>query len=396
MDKNQVDYAFQMALLIQKQLAGTLRPDEREALEQWCEADPRNKQFVEEAVGGEGIPAFEKAYFSGNTVDALQRLKQRFPVAKRRGTWQIRKWLPYAAALLVFAILGSIWVGVINQRGEEASHRQLAAIAPGGNRATLTLADGRSVRLSEQQAGIVVGDGISYLDGSKVTATPNDAFDDQSLTFNSITTPKGGTYRITLADGTQVWLNAESVLTYPSRFANDERAVEVAGEAYFAVTKDADRPFKVVSAGQTVEVLGTEFNVSAYPDAAEKQTTLVEGSVVVLPTGRTESPIRIKPGQQVRVGHGDPAVLDVDVAPYTAWKDGYFVFNGTALVAAMQQVGRWYDLEIQYEGNTPNTPFYGKISRQSRLSDVLDILKAAEVKFRLAGQDEGKRILVLH
>ncbi len=392
MDKDPVDYAFHIALLIRKQRDGTLLPDERKKLEHWSEADPRNKQLLDDAMRGDELAVFEAAYFSVNTADALQRVKQRF-AAPKRTIRQVRNWIPYVAALLVFTVLVGLWMGIGDQRGH-AERMDPADVRPGGNRATLTLSDGRTVRLSEEHGGIIVGDDVSYLDGSEISRnvahTP-----DGTATAMSLSTPPGGTYQITLSDGTCVWLNAESTLNYPSRFANDERVVEVRGEAYFAVKGDANWPFKVVSKGQTVEVLGTEFNISAYPDAGDIQTTLVEGRVTVMPTAMPGIPIHVKPGQQVRIGDQESTVMDVDIAPYTAWREGYFVFKGTALMEAMQQLGRWYDVDVTYAGEAPKIPFYGKISRQSRLSEVLDILRAGEVKFRVERQNDRTRILVL-
>src|SRR5690606_27967693 len=198
-------------------------------------------------------------------------------------------------------------------------------------RATLTLADGRTIDLSEAQTGIVVGEDVMYNDGSEVMEHRQDNLSGTqkgSLKTNYfvLSTPKGGTYQVTLPDGSKVWLNAGSTLKYPSRFSDGERIVEMTGEAYFSVIRDEERPFRVTSNGQQVEVLGTEFNVTAYPDDRETKTTLVEGSVrVALTTGRSpvtsRSPITLKPGEQSIVRGANIEKQQVDTDEFTAWKD---------------------------------------------------------------------------
>ncbi|MFC3199139.1 FecR family protein [Parapedobacter deserti] len=315
-----------------------------------------------------------------------------------RKRWYARRDIA-AAAILMVVFLG-VWVFFGDQILDQPTDDQAFAevtdvqdVAPGGNRATLTLADGRTVDLNEAQSGIVVGDGITYLDGTEVLGS--DATERQPTARNlRLTTPEGGTYQVTLSDGTKVWLNAASSLNYPSRFSGGERVVELEGEAYFEVmpvrsganrqsSTSANLPFRVISKGQTVEVLGTQFNVSAYDDEPETKTTLVEGRVRVGVNGQSST---LKPGQQSATKAGNIAISGVDVSRATAWKDGYFNFTDMTLHEVMRQLGRWYGLEIEYEGQIPYIAFYGSIERNNRLSTVMALLESNDLTYRLDGR----------
>lgn len=316
---------------------------------------------------------------------------------------RLRRWLPYAAAVIIALAVTRFFFG------DEISNRQpkivhVGDIAPGGNRATLTLVDGRTIDLSEAQAGIVVGDELVYNDGSAVLANgqqptangqPENGMESQGLSVSrlmSLTTPKGGTYQITLPDGTAVWLNAASTLKYPSHFTDDERVVELEGEAYFDVSEREKAttdgrvlrvPFKVISNGQQVEVLGTQFNISAYPDEPVVRTTLVEGSVQVALVTDHQPPTTLTPGQQAITRGAQLEVRDVDVALFTAWKAGDFRFHGTPLVEVLHQLERWYDVEVDYS-RIPNEKIHGAIRRDKPLSSILETIeKTSGLTFRL-------------
>lgn len=319
------------------------------------------------------------------------RLERDLRAGKTTNIYRIRKWLPYAAAI-IFILSAGLWLF----RGQWTSHKQpstgdqIADVAPGGNKATLTLADGRAINLSKEQSGIVVGDGVTYADGSALLN------EDAPSPTQQLTTPKGGTYQVTLSDGTRVWLNSASTLTYPARFADEERLVEIAGEGYFEVARNHKSPFKVTSKDQTLTVLGTAFNISAYSDETNIKTTLVEGSVRVASASAVSYPDAIlTPGQQSTLSSAGITVEDIDVATFIGWKDGYFLFNGTELHDAMKQLSRWYDVEVVYEGNIPKTPFFGKISRDDTLAEVLEILKEGNVNFRIERQAGGHRLVVM-
>ncbi len=270
------------------------------------------------------------------------------------------------------------------------------AVKPGGNSATLRLANGTLLELDKQASGIVMGESITYENGKSIAAAALDKQGmaaDPSKVVLELATPLGGIYQITLPDGTKVWLNAGSSLKYPMSFAKNERRVSLEGEAFFEVTKDSARPFKVLSKGQEIEVLGTAFNVNAYPDNTAIKTTLVNGKVKLSNDKRYSEAIYLLPGQQsTNTNNGKIQLENVDTAPFTAWKEGLFYFDETPLSDALQQIGRWYNVEVKYKGEVPQTHFYGRIKRSKPLRDVLDVLEEGGLRFELSKSDE-KNIL---
>jgi hypothetical protein len=269
-------------------------------------------------------------------------------------------------------------------------------VNPGGNSATLRLANGTLLELDKQASGIVMGESITYENGKSIAAA---ALDKQAMAADpsklilELATPLGGIYQITLPDGTKVWLNAGSSLKYPMSFAKNERRVRLEGEAFFEVTKDSARPFKVLSKGQEIEVLGTAFNVNAYPDNTAIKTTLVKGKVKLSNNNRYSEAIYLLPGQQsTNTNNGKIQLANVDTAPFTAWREGLFYFDETPLSDALQQIGRWYNVEVKYKGEVPQTHFYGRIKRSKPLRDVLDVLEEGGLRFELSKSDE-KNIL---
>jgi hypothetical protein len=270
------------------------------------------------------------------------------------------------------------------------------AVKPGGNSATLRLANGTLLELDKQASGIVMGESITYENGKSIAAAALDKQGmaaDPSKVVLELATPLGGIYQITLPDGTKVWLNARSSLKYPMSFAKNERRVSLEGEAFFEVTKDSARPFKVLSKGQEIEVLGTAFNVNAYPGNTAIKTTLVKGKVKLSNDKRYSEAIYLLPGQQsTNTNNGKIQLANVDTAPFTAWKEGLFYFDETPLSDALQQIGRWYNVEVKYKGEVPQTHFYGRIKRSKPLRDVLDVLEEGGLRFELSKSDE-KNIL---
>jgi len=269
-------------------------------------------------------------------------------------------------------------------------------VKPGGNSATLRLANGTLLELDKQASGIVMGESITYENGKSIAAAALDKQGmaaDPSKVVLELATPLGGIYQVTLPDGTKVWLNAGSSLKYPMSFAKNERRVSLEGEAFFEVTKDSARPFKVLSKGQEIEVLGTAFNVNAYPDNTAIKTTLVNGKVKLSNDKRYSEAIYLLPGQQsTNTNNGKIQLANVDTAPFTAWKEGLFYFDETPLSDALQQIGRWYNVEVKYKGEVPQTHFYGRIKRSKPLRDVLDVLEEGGLRFELSKSDE-KNIL---
>jgi transmembrane sensor len=265
-------------------------------------------------------------------------------------------------------------------------------IAPGGNHAMLTLSDGSVIKLDDQkngqlfkQAGAMVS---KTKDGEIVYSNSEKG---KAEVFNTIRTPRGGQYQLTLADGTRVWLNAASSIRFPTVFGTMERRVEINGEAYFEVAKNKNKPFRVFSQNQEIEVLGTHFNVNTYEDEGFDKTTLLEGSVKVYRItndGAKKSSEIIKPGEMAIAEKGDEkigisyAITDEAIA----WKNGYFKFSRTDLKTIMRQVSRWYNVDVVYKGDFEKDLFGGKIKRTDSVSGVLRILKLSNINTTIKGR----------
>ncbi|MEC3878110.1 FecR family protein [Parapedobacter sp. 10938] len=355
--------------LIAKLAAGTITEEELADLTEWYNRfdDTRVLLSAENDDNAEQLKA--RMY---------QRLMKQIRPADRVYRRLSRRWLPYAAAAML-AIAG-IWYIADDRINDPAiAQRTAADIVPGGNRATLALADGRTVMLSEEQTGIAVNEALTYLDGTAIIdgqlIAPTYDSEDQL----ALITPRGGTYQITLPDGTRVWLNSASALSYPSRFDGSERVVELEGEAFFDVSKQQGKPFKVISDGQVVEVLGTQFNISAYPDEPHTKTTLVTGRVQVASTANPGLPIAIAPGQQSNIIGDNIQVTPVDTNQYIAWKQGIFHFESTPLHEMLKQIARWYDVDVTYKRGIPKETFTGKFKRDVSLKGVIDILQLSMI-----------------
>lgn len=269
-------------------------------------------------------------------------------------------------------------------------------IKPGGNHATLTLANGKVIALDDvdngklaDQAGISI---TKTTDGQLVYTVDDQAghVGQTGQTLNTIATPKGGQYQINLPDGSRVWLNAASSLRYPVRFSGNERKVTLTGEAYFEVTKAKHLPFIVVTDKQQVEVLGTHFNINAYADEPGTKTTLLEGAVRVGKRGADKDEVLLKPGEQCNLNANTLNVSTVNTDEAVAWKNGMFLFKDADLKTVMRAVARWYDVEVTYEGALPAREFSGEIYRNLNLNQVLDVLSFYKVHFRV----DGKKIIV--
>ena len=299
------------------------------------------------------------------------------------------RWLPYAAAVILVIIAGLLWRIQAFSMDKQPS---ASDILPGSHRAVLTYSDGTKVDLSEKQGGIVIGEELTYLDGSAV-ATPREA-DSELL----LTTPKGGTYQAVLPDGTHVWLNAASTLRYPSTFKDGRRIVELKGEAYFDVKKIQEQggfvPFVVKTEGQVVSVLGTTFNISAYPDDRQTKTTLETGIVEVYSLADNATK-RLKPGEQSRIGKGEFEIAQVDVDTEIGWKNGYFNFNRSNIDDVLKQFSRWYDVDFVYTGKKEGIKLSGSIHRNVSADKALSILDYFDMKYRIKDtKKDGIHVLV--
>lgn len=325
----------------------------------------------------------------------IQKITKPVPVIKMQPRLN---WLALAAVLLLFIFSGAyIYLNpsLFNTKITPAlTGRKINDVKPGGNKAILTLVNGQRVVLNDLKTGVVATQGntsiIKTNSGQIVNQLLNNNVQDSPslLSYNTIETPRGGQYQIVLPDGTKVWLNAASVLKYPTRFIGKERKVELSGEAYFEVAKNASMPFKVSSAGQVVEVLGTHFNINAYADESLMRTTLLEGSVKI---NYKQASSVLRPGEQAQISNKTTNDINVikntDLDEATAWRDGYFQFNHADIKTVMLQISRWYDVDVKYEGNIPSVQFGGAIERSLNLSQLLKILEKNQLKFIITGKE---------
>jgi len=302
-----------------------------------------------------------------------------------------------AAALMIFLGFGAYLL--INKKKQFDPKKNIAKtqpkhdVLPGGNRALLTLANGKTIYLDNAQNGVLAKEGSTKInktrDGQLVYEGGKDGTANGVVPMNTITTPRGGQYQLVLNDGSKVWLNSASSLSFPAVFTGKTREVEITGEAYFEVAKNAAMPFRVKANHTVIEVLGTHFNTMAYNDEAVMKTTLLEGSVKISNNHYTSM---LKPGQQgVTAKNGQIRVVEVDGEYDIAWKNGFFEFNRSNIRQIMNQLARWYDVDVSYQGEVPEDEYVGKIARSAKLSEVLHILQLSHVHFKM----ENKKIIVI-
>lgn len=308
-----------------------------------------------------------------------------------------RNYSKVAAAAVVLTMIGAgSYFFLFKKPVTEPAHAETAKtkprdLPPGHDAAVLTLSDGRTIILdstsgtiSQQGSATVINlnGQVSYANTAKDKPAP--------VVYNTISTARGNQYQLILADGSKVWLNSASSLRFPTAFTGEIREVELDGEGYFEVAKNANKPFHVKTKTQDVEVLGTHFNVNAYNDEGVVKTTLLEGSVKV----KADNSVVLKPGEQsVLSGANSPFTIDYspDIDQVMAWKNGWFEFDKTEIKAIMRQISRWYDVDIRYEVKLDSKTYGGRISRNINLSNILKMLELYGVHCKL----EGKTLTVI-
>ena len=370
-------------LLIDKYNNGTASPEERAWVDRWYIKEASGKRLTED----QDFEHLNQEIWEGTLKRA--GLSEKKP--------QPKIWSRIAAAAAVLLLIASgtyfyktAYLSVPLQKAQT----YVQDIPAGGNKAILTLANGEKVVLTDIGAGKIAeqaGINISKTaEGQLIySIDPSSAQNANApIAYNTIETPKGGQYQVNLPDGTRVWLNSSSALKFPTRFVPEERKVELKGEGYFEVARDLEKPFRVMSNKQEVEVLGTHFNVNAYPDENGIRTTLLEGSVKVKESGHLAV---LKPGEQSLLKGNRMTVEEVDTEMAIAWKEGYFMFKNASLQTLMRQLSRWYDVEVTYIGEIPPTLFSGKVHRNTSLAQTLELLSFSKVNFKI----EGKRMSIL-
>lgn len=367
--------------LAEKWMEGTITPEEKKELYDWY-----NNGFDSEVR--------LDAWLEGDKEEMESRIFRR--IKQKAWTPNITKISRYAVAAVSIIVIGFALAILRYSSTEESSSVATNALqndiaAPTSQKAILTLANGEQIYIDS----IKNGSSLATAGSADIQKTENGALLYQAIKkqsanpeYNTLSVPRGGqVIHLTLSDGTKIWLNSESSLRFPVVFQNDQRNVEITGEAYFEVAKDPKRKFIVKSANFETEVLGTHFNVNTYSDESSSKITLLEGSVKVsLPDNFTS--IILSPGQQATVNSGIAKSAVTNMDAIVAWKDGMFVFDNLNIAAIMRQLSRWYNFSLNYTGDVQNKHFTGSISRSESTAQVLHMLELTDViHFKITGNN---------
>lgn len=384
MDQLQKERFFEM---LDRYNAGTAAPEEIKFLEAYYKAFEVRKSYTEQ------LPEERRMLLKDDLAALVDESTADGTAAMGNRTRSIIRWSLSLAALLTVVSVYFIYRLENRMNATDSLTAGTAAqdIAPGGNKAVLTLSNGKKISLTDADNGTLAelsGVKITKAADGQVVYTVLDEADKESkqITFNTIETPMAGRYQIRLPDGSDVWLNAASRLVYPSSFKGQpERRVELSGEAYFEIAKNKDQPFIVKSSDQEVEVLGTHFNINSYDDEQSVKTTLLEGLVKIKKPGASGAEERLlKPGQQATLAYGRLDVQNIDTDLIVAWKNNQFVFDSDDIAHIMRMIARWYDVEVEYVGSPPQDKFWGSVSRFENVSEVLKTLEVTgRVKFKI-------------
>lgn len=408
MKKKVLERSYQIAGLIHKHLDQRITDEERLLLEEWLREKDTNRELFLELIKKErisqGVDRMREIEEEKNAAftNIISRVNISGPPP---ASFHIRKW-QYAIAASVLICISIATLFYINRRaipGKNSlpvvagSHQY--DIPPGTSKAILTLADGTIITLDSAGNGTLAQQGgarVIKLDSGRLAYEGVNVAGANEVLYNTIYTPRGGQYQITLPDGSLVWLNAASSIRFPTTFTNGERKVEVSGEAYFEITTLSDKREKKVpfiidvktpsaSSKAQITVWGTQFNVMAYEDEKTVDVTLLEGAVSV--SGAQENS-RLKPGQQAQLNKQGilKIIPDADVTAVMAWKNGLFQFHNADLPTVLRQLSRWYDVDIEYKGTIPQREFEGEIQRDLTLSQVLRILEKNQVNISIQGR----------
>ncbi len=300
------------------------------------------------------------------------------PINSIRKT-NVRKWWRYAAAAAIISLMAGAW---LFKQGQQRVLPKVALIAPGSNKSILRMSNGKTIVLSDADNGVVSKQGnMSIVKVDSGLLAFNGTGNTNETTVNTLITPKGGQYCVILPDGTKVWMNAASELSFPSAFNGKERSVTLNGEAYFEVTGTADRPFIVNTRNQQVQVLGTSFNINAYTDEPMISTTLITGKVKV--SAGNKSAVLL-PGEQLQHNSSSWQILrNPDTDAVMAWKNGYFSFSNADINTVMKQLERWYDINVVIATKNKSHQFVGEIPRSVTLDKAMEILKQSGIAYTI-------------
>ena len=388
---------FHISRLIEKHLRGDLSISDREELDAWLVTSTANRELFEKLNSEYWVKAELEKFNQYN-----KRSSEVFNQAHEKGFTRVRfmiKRLAVAASIIMVIVISS-YFAFFNSKNEKsitANSTTKDIIAPSTNRAMIRLSDGSIVYLDSSGNGTLASQSgvnvIKTADGKIIYNPPGAASKKGVALYNTLINPRGSkVIDMTLTDGSRVWLNAGSSVTYPVVFNGHDRVVTITGEAYFEISQDASKPFKVIKGDLKVEVLGTHFNVNAYDDESEIKVTLLEGSVKVSTAKQLNASTIISPGQQARITKNKvETVNDVDLESVMSWKNGIFYFNNSNIEMIMRQVANWYDVEVEYQGNVRNEYFGGTISRSENISQLI---KALELTKTIKIKIQGKKLII--
>ena len=384
-------YSDRIVRLLQLYLLGDITEEERQELEDWCEETPRNRKLFEQICQEDLFSKERYVYEKIHDTKAFSVFEKRVRKVSSRS---IGNWWKYAAVLLFPILVVGSWKLMHETEQVSIVASSVAPIQPGCSQAVLVLDDGRKVFLKEEEEGVISEDKEITVTGEKdrLVYTSSEGKNVDEIRFNELEVPRGGEYKVRLADGTLVYLNSATRMKYPVKFDEKERKVYLSGEAYFEVAKDPERPFFVEMEGVEVRVYGTSFNVNTHQEG-NIQTVLVKGSigVKVLSSGM-ESMIR--PGQMAEFKQGNTKVdvKDVNVAVHTDWKDGIFRFENQRLEDILTVLSNWYDVDVFYQtASVKELHFSGYMERYK---DVSVILEAITLSTGVTFSIQGKTIVV--
>lgn len=374
---------FRIAKLLVRQRVGQITDEEMRELLDWKKSSPENEALFLRWQDGDFL---QDEYASYKAIDgslAKAAMQERINRERQhRFRLGILRFSVVAAAMLL--LVGSLYLFNGKKENKSVLSSPIALIS--AQRPTLKLNDGSVVVVDSVVSGFIEG-GVTVAKegGSTLAYRVGDSLVEPTLAYNTLNVPKGAEFDLVLADGTHVWLNAESKLKYPVAFGGKEREVELEGEGFFKVTKDAKHPFRVKVKGQVVEVLGTEFNVDAYPGEKYIYTTLVQGKVRVDAEGKS---LELTPGMQSVVGNEEMYTRKVNTEDIVSWRNGMFVLEDKTLEEILSKLSRWYDFSVFYQNPaSKQITFKGKIPRYASFESILDILeRTGEVKFKVSGQ----------
>ena len=386
---------FQIARLIALSIKGSLTADEETELNAWLAESGQNRERYDQWRNEDLLAQKMKDFYQVDSEAIFQRIERGINGGENPMKRVLRLWprIAVAAAVLLAVVIAGKFLLPGSVKEDRAAVHVPQDISPGSNKAFLVLGNGQRISLTDARNGTIAeqaGRAIKKTaDGVVVYDRSNGEDRNAAQLYNTVETPRGGQYQVMLADGSKVWLNAASSLKYPPAFKGADREVELTGEAYFEIAADKAHPFKVKTASQTVEVLGTRFDINSYSDEKHTATTLIDGSVkVTAATGQ----FVIKPGEQTINNGQQLQVAPANIENVIDWRNGDFYLNRVDFRVAMRKIARWYDIDVIYDANVPaNIESGGWISRDKPLSAVLNAMeRTGQVHFKV----EGKKVYV--